>query len=98
MLDEPTYRAWWSLHRRVARGESLSATEQVAYDAGRTQLHQAEKLDSGAGQLRQARAAARTLAAEHTQLHARQQLLDNEIAALEAVLDEATNEKLALKD
>ena len=98
MMDEPTYRVWWSLHLRAARGESLRAEEQAAYDAGRKQLHRAEILDGGAGQLRQARAAVLTLAGEHARLHVRQQQLDTEIAALESVLDEATVEKQAMKD
>jgi hypothetical protein len=33
-MDEPSYRAWWPLHLRVARGESLEGEERAAYEAG----------------------------------------------------------------
>jgi hypothetical protein len=36
------YERWWQLHLRVARGETLSAPEQVAYQAGLDQLDQEE--------------------------------------------------------
>jgi hypothetical protein len=97
-MDEPAYRAWWALHLRVARGESLDAADRAAYEAGLKQLHREERLEHGAESLRRARATVQTLEAEHTRLHGQRERLDAEIAAMEAMLDAGTREQLALKD
>jgi hypothetical protein len=97
-MDEPTYQAWWALHLRVARGETLDAEARADYEAGLKQLHQEESLEDGAASLRQARASVQAVEAEHTRLRARREQLDAEIAALEAMLDAGTREQLALKD
>jgi uncharacterized protein involved in exopolysaccharide biosynthesis len=97
-MDEPSYRAWWALHLRVVRGESLDAEERAAYEAGLAQLHQSESLAAGAASLRQARANVQTVEAEYARLHAQREQLEAEIAALETVLDAETRERLAMKD
>jgi hypothetical protein len=97
-MDEPAYRDWWALHLRVARGESLEATERADYEAGLKQLQQEETLEAGVTSLRQAQAAVRTLEAEHTRLRVQREQIDAEIAALEALLDAGTREQLVVKD
>jgi len=97
-MDEPAYRAWWALHLRGARGESLDAEERVEYEAGLKQLHQEENYEANTTSLRQARATVHVLEAEFTRLQAQREQLDAEIAALEAVLDAGARERLAIKD
>jgi len=97
-MDEPSYRAWWPLHLRVARGESLEGEERAAYEAGLAQLHQSENLAAGPALLSQARGAVQVLEAEYARLHAQREQLEAEIAALETVLDAGTREPLAKKD
>ncbi|HLJ55332.1 MAG TPA: hypothetical protein VKT77_09840 [Chthonomonadaceae bacterium] len=47
-MDEAIYREWWPLHVRHARGETLTAEEQAAYELGRDQLYTDENL-AGSG-------------------------------------------------
>ena len=37
-MDEQTYKAWWALHIRVVRSETLNVQEQAAYEAGCAEL------------------------------------------------------------
>jgi predicted nuclease with TOPRIM domain len=97
-MDEPDYRAWWALHLRAARGESLDAEEQAAYEAGLTRLNQSERLAGDRAALREAREKVETLEAEYVRLHAQREQLEAEITALETALDEGTREQLAVKD
>jgi predicted RNase H-like nuclease (RuvC/YqgF family) len=97
-MDDTSYRTWWALHLRAARGERLHAEEQQAYEAGLTQLHQSESFAGDAASLRQARAKVQTLEAEYARLHAQREQLEAEIAALESALDAGTRAQLALKD
>lgn len=41
-MNEQRYQAWWLLHRRAAKGETLSAEEQRDYEAGRAELEAEE--------------------------------------------------------
>lgn len=97
-MDESSYRAWWGLHLRAARGESLEGGERAVYEAGLAQLHQSESLAGGAASLSQARATIQTLEADYARLRAQREHLEAEIAALEAVLDARTREPLTTKD
>jgi hypothetical protein len=97
-MNEASYRAWWSLHLRKARGESLDAEEQAAYESGLTQLHRSETLAADSASLCQERETIQRLEAEYTRLHEERNRLDAEIAALERVLEAGTPERLAMKD
>jgi hypothetical protein len=41
-MDEKQYKAWWVLHRRVIKGETLSQEENRAYETGRAELEAEE--------------------------------------------------------
>jgi hypothetical protein len=97
MMDETAYQAWWRLHLRVARGESLNVEERAAYEAGLVQLQQEEHLQGGLAALRQARAAVAVLEEQRRQGHTQREQLEAEIATLEAVLSEHTKQLLGMK-
>ena len=94
-MDEATFKSWWSLHLRVARREQLSLDERAHYEAGLRQLHQAEILDGDLGALLQAKASLAAAEAQRAQLQERERVLAEEIATLEAALDESTRRQLA---
>lgn len=85
-MDEATYRVWWPLHLRVARGERLNAKEEAAYTAGLSQLHDGEALPQEAEHLRQTQEAVRLMDAKRAELEERRKQLDAQIEALERML------------
>ncbi len=93
-MDQVTYRRWWVLHLRVARGECLNAEDQAYYEDVRRQLEQEELLGGQGLGLRKARAAVASLEAECATLEARRQRLDADIATLEAALEKETGQPL----
>lgn len=97
-MDENTYKTWWPLHLRVARGEKLTAEERATYNAGLKQLHQEEVIPGDLTALRQAKVQVAALEAGNARLQAQRQALDAEIAALEARLDDRTRQLLNAKD
>lgn len=97
-MDETTYQQWWSLHLRVARGESLTAEEQAVYQEGLRCLHQEESVNGDIATLRQVRATVAALEAKHAHLHARRDKLEAEITVLEAALSDRTRQLLAVGD
>ena len=97
MMVETTYKTWWILHLRMARGKNLNTEEQAAYEAGLRQLHQEEILNVDVATLRQARADVAILEAENAQLQARRNKLEMEIAALEAALNKQTRHLLNME-
>jgi predicted nucleic acid-binding Zn-ribbon protein len=97
VVDHATYQRWWQLHLRLARGQSLSADEQSAYDAGRRALEQDELLRETA-EARQLRAQLAALESEHGELQRRRAQLEGEIAELEARLSEQTREFLGVEE
>ncbi|MGH2350888.1 MAG: hypothetical protein ACRDJN_04665 [Chloroflexota bacterium] len=54
-MDEATYRKWWPLHLRAAKGETLNADEQAFYEARLRELHAEESLQFDVAFLRQMR-------------------------------------------
>ncbi|MDP6505759.1 MAG: hypothetical protein QF886_19210 [Planctomycetota bacterium] len=97
-MDEFTYKRWWPLHLRVARGESLSSEEREMYEAGLEELEQEETLKADFSELKEARAKVAQLKAEQTDLQARREQLDAEIEALEAALDEPSRQLLGAEE
>src|SRR5262245_16045109 len=93
-MDEQSYKTWWQLHLRAAKGEVLTAEEKVAYETGRQQLYAEEKLDSNIDELRQIRAEIQALETEREQLLIQRRQLQEKVARLEASLSDAA--KLAL--
>lgn len=41
-MEEKEYQIWWQLHRRAAKGETLSAAESQLYEAGLAALEAEE--------------------------------------------------------
>jgi hypothetical protein len=54
-MDEQTYKAWWPLHLRVAKGENLTDDERAFYETELKQLHDAEQIELAAALLRNTR-------------------------------------------
>lgn len=42
-MNEEQYQIWWQLHRRFAKGESLTEVELQEYEKGRTALEAEEQ-------------------------------------------------------
>jgi hypothetical protein len=97
-MDDATYKRWWPLHIRAARGETLSVEEQAVYEAGRQQMVAEETIDGGLAGLRQAREKMLELKAEYQRMRHRYEQLEAEIATLEAQLDAPTKELLGVGD
>lgn len=96
-MIESEYRHWWQLHVRVARGESLSPDERVAYEAGRRELEQAETLQP-LEDARQSRNELRRLEAERARLEQQRRELDAQIAELESHLAPQARELLGAEE
>lgn len=92
-MDRAAYQQWWQLHLRVARGETLSPEETSAYHAALGKLEGDDRLREAAS-AREAREALTALVAGHERWEARRRQLDDEIAALESRLSDATREFL----
>ena len=85
-MNKKRYERWWQLHVRVARGESLSAAEQVLYDAGLADLDAEDKAqweDANLALLRRLKEEIERLESTHAQLQARSHRLDRQIWTLE---------------
>ncbi len=92
------YERWWQLHLRVARGETLSAPEQVVYQAGLDPLdhEEAQGEPEGLVALRTLRAQIERQTAVHAQRVGRSAQLDPQIAALERTYQQLTGYDLAV--
>ena len=95
-MDEPAYQHWQGLHRRVTMGETLSAAEQAAYEAGCQELDAEERLDGNLARLRELRTQIAAAEAEQQCLREREAELDARIIALEARLDTRTRQLLGI--
>jgi hypothetical protein len=98
-MDKKTYKPWWQLHLRVAKGETLSSAEQIEYDAGLNTLDEEEKEQFSPNSLttlRYLRAEVEQLQISHDQLKTESTRLDNKIAVLEKAYQAATGYKLAV--
>jgi predicted RNase H-like nuclease (RuvC/YqgF family) len=99
-VDQTTYRQWWQLHLRVARGDSLGPDEQSSYHAGRRELEREEMLleTKETKEARETREHLVALEAEHADLERRRQQLDAEIGRLESQLEDHTRQFLGVGD
>lgn len=97
-MDEATYKVWWPLHIRAAKGETLNAEEQAIYEAGCRASDAEERLDGRLEELKQARQRTEELEAERARLQARYEALRAEIAELETNLSEPTRQALGIKE
>jgi hypothetical protein len=95
-MDEQAYQEWQVLHQRVAMGETLSAAEQAAYEAGCQELDTEERLDGNLERLRELRAQIAAAETEQQRLRAQEAALDARIVALEARLDTRTRQLLGI--
>lgn len=94
-MDALEYAAWWQLHLRLARGESLSAEEQNRYDVIREELDRDDELQLLAD-AKHAKCDLRQLETERGELERRRQQLDSRIAALEGRLSGQTRQLLGV--
>ncbi len=97
-MDEQTYRAWWPLHLRAAKGETLSAEEQAAYLEGKRRLNEEETLDVSLVRLRQTREEIKALEAGRERLQERRRELRERVTLLEAALSEKAKQALGVGD
>jgi len=90
------YERWWSLHLRVAKGETLSSLEEDDYAIGLSQLDSEAAATDGetVSYLRTLRAAINRASKLHTELTTRSVDLDRKIAALEANYQRLTGQAL----
>ncbi len=90
------YEQWWSLHLRVAKGESLSAQEDQAYQTGLSQLDSQQASVEGETilYLRTLRSAIGRASRRHAEMTARSTELDTKIAALESRYQRLTGQTL----
>jgi hypothetical protein len=87
--------AWWELHLRQARGESLSEEEQRFYDAEiARQDREASPLKSDLGSLKKLRAQVCNLPRTNAQLRARLVELETQMQNVEQSLSQETREAL----
>ena len=54
-MNEKTFKQWWQLHLRVARGEALGLQEQTQYETGLDALDKEEREQFQAARLNQLR-------------------------------------------
>jgi predicted nuclease with TOPRIM domain len=97
-MDEATYKEWWPLHIRAAKGETLNAEEKAIYEAGCRALDAGEILDGRLEELKQARQRTEELEAERARLQTRYEALRAEIAELETNLSEPIRQALGVKE
>lgn len=97
-MEEKQYRVWWELHRRVAKGETLSEEEKDVYQAGLAKMEAEEWRD-----MVKSSAVFQSLQEKWRVLDERNQQLaeeEDELRALAAQLEqrylELTGEKLFL--
>jgi hypothetical protein len=95
-MDAETYRKWQELHRRMAQGDTLNASEQAAYEAGCRELDADEKLDGSLEQIRQLREQILFAETEQQFLREQEAELDARIAALETRMDTRTRQLLGI--
>ena len=97
-METSNYERWWQLHLRVAQGDTLSASEQVVYQAGLDQLDQEEAQGEPEDvvALRTLRAQIESQTAVHAQRVGRSAQLDQQIAALERTYQQLTGYELAV--
>ena len=95
MLDFD-YEEWWSLHLRVAKGESLSQPEQRTYQVGLEQIDSQSKNIEGDTilYLRTLRAAIGLATSQQAELTDRTKELDAQIIALESQYQRLTGQTL----
>lgn len=97
-MDEKTYKQWWQLHLRVARGETLTPAEQIEYDTGLEALDKEEKEQlqpDSLNALRRLRTQVEQLQSTHAHLSAESARLDKRIAILEKAYQALTGYQLA---
>jgi predicted nuclease with TOPRIM domain len=97
-MDEATYKVWWPLHIRAAKGETLNAEEHSIYEAGCRALDAEERLDGRLEELKQARQRTEVLEVERARLQTRYEALRAEIAELETNLSEPIRQALGVKE
>jgi hypothetical protein len=90
-MEEKQYKIWWELHRRVAKGETLSEEERSVYETGRAELQAEEWAD-----LREPSINIQLLRERWRQLTERSQQLDREETALREMATQLEQQYFAL--
>jgi hypothetical protein len=97
-MDEATYKVWWPLHIRAAKGESLTSDERAFYEMWLKRLHEEEKLDTNLDEARAIRESIKALETERSQLEERRRKLQERAALLEAALSKQAKQTLGVGD
>lgn len=95
-MDEATYKVWWDLHIRNAKGETLSPEEEQVYQAGCREFDAEETLDGGLTSLQQSRDRVQKLKDEYLRLQQQYELLEAERMEIEARLSEKDKRLLSV--
>jgi hypothetical protein len=85
-MTEAEYQAWWELHLRAAKRETLSAEESARYNAGLLELNGTEVIRPDYRTARRTREQLRAMQQEHDILHRRREELEKQIHQLEESL------------
>jgi len=96
-MGESAFQAWWELHVRVARGESLTSDDHAIYQAGQQDLESGEECQLLLG-AKQARDELAVLESERSKLERRHQELDAEIQLLESRMGQQTRRLLGVEN
>lgn len=92
------YKAWWNLHVRVSKGESLTGNERTAYDEGLRLLRENDVEPSNLSFLRQTRAEIHRLEEERNRLQERRRELKEHADRLESALTATARQMLGVGD
>ena len=95
-MDEATYKIWWALHIRSAKGETLTPEDEQVYQAGCREFDADESLDGAIMSLQQSRDRVRKLKEEYVRLQQQYDLLEAEQLDLEARLSEKDKRRLGV--
>ena len=87
---------WQALHIRHCRGEALTPAELAMYSAGKKELEDEEIIAPDLAEIRRQREALSTLSSQTESLRRKRELLDREIASLEAALSDRTKRLLGV--
>lgn len=97
-MKQFNHEAWWQLHLRVAKGETLSSEEQALYKAGNDYLdgEEANLIKGEWSSLYMLRAQIDQLQQKHADLLQYSNQLDTEIATLEENIQQLTGQPLMM--
>ncbi len=97
-MDEQTYLAWGTLHRRSVAGETLTEAERAEYEAGCQQIDGMVNYEGDIPRMRKLRALIAEAEAEQKTLRQQEKELLAQIAEAEANLDLRSRQLLGIEN